>query len=222
VTFDLFGFPVTLQNGMFVLAGVYLLLGVQDRTPVPEVVGGVLAIFGSILWHELGHAFAARNFGLGPIAITLHGFGGTTRHLRADKPWKELIVTLSGPGNGLLLGVVAVIAAMYVHDGVGGAIIERLVFVNVFWSLFNLLPMFPLDGGNALLSFLRIVAPGIAYPVVIGLGLLLGVLLAAGAIALTMSGVGTALFLLMLAGTAVQSNWALWTAWSDARARGAG
>ena len=35
-------------------------------------------------------------------------------------------------------------------------LLEDLVVINLFWSLFNLLPMFPLDGGSAMLHFLRL------------------------------------------------------------------
>lgn len=219
MTFDLFGFPVTVQNGMLILAGIYLLMGVQSRQPIPDVVVGIVVIFASILWHELGHAFAARRLKLGPIDITLHGFGGYTRHAASDRPWKNLVVSLAGPANGLAVGLLALPAYLRVDSGLLGSVLWQFVFVNVFWSLFNLLPMVPLDGGNALLSGLRIVAPAIALPAVIATSAFFGSILLVLGILMTMQGASSALFLVVLAGSVLNRAWALWGAWRHSVAR---
>lgn len=220
--FRLLGFPVTVQTSVLVLAGVYLLLGLEARNPIPEVVAAVLTIFASILWHELGHAVAARSFGLGPVEITLHGFGGLTFHSRSDRAWKDLVVTLAGPGAGLALGVASLAVLLLLPlPGLAGFVITQLVFVNIFWSLFNLLPMYPLDGGNALSAVLRIFVPAIAWPVTIGLGLAGGVLLGLSALWLSARGEASALFLLFVAGMIVNANLQMRKQWIAAKAEAA-
>jgi len=103
-------------------------------------VGGLifaLLIMGSILVHELGHAVAGRHFGLRPRAILLHGFGGLCQYERAPRGLVGVFVSAAGPVAGLALGGVALLLGWKV-----------LAWVNLFWSVFNLLPMFPMDGGH--------------------------------------------------------------------------
>ncbi len=211
--FRLLGFPVTIETSAFILAGVYFLFGLQRQDPMLENVAGVLVIFGSILWHEFGHALSAKAFGLGPISITLHGFGGLTQHARAGTAWRDLLVILAGPGAGLFLGMGALIAGLLVPmDGLLGAIWNQLVFVNIFWSLFNLLPIFPMDGGQALNAVLRMTFPSWAWPVTIWLGLGGGAALAALAL------YNGSFFMVMMAGTMIQNNWSLRQRWNAAMA----
>ena len=111
--------------------------------PVFMVVGGA-----SILLHELGHATAQRSFGAKP-SITLTGFGGYT--LGPVQPrGKSLVVTLAGPGAGFLAAILGVALSQVVTSDselIDDAL-EMLIWVNVFWGVFNLLPILPLDGGH--------------------------------------------------------------------------
>ncbi len=149
------GFPVWIEpTALFVLA--LIVLPRASVGGVDGVVEGALTaaiIFGSILVHELGHALLARRYKLGPIEIVLHGFGGLARFSRAPRPKEGVWVTLAGPGAGLALGLLA-IPLLFVLDGPLRDYASLIVYVNVFWSLFNLLPMFPLDGGQVLLHAL--------------------------------------------------------------------
>jgi Zn-dependent protease len=210
VTFRLLGIPVKIESSAMWLAAIYVMFGLQARSSVAVTVGGILVTFGSILWHELGHAAAAQVFGLGPVDITLHGFGGLTRSRRADRPWKDLIVQLAGPIAGFGLGFVILAFAFVVpvNDAVG-QIIDRGLFVNLFWSAFNLLPLFPLDGGQAMSSVLRIVLPAHAWNVTTVVGLVGGGLLGVAALAMMATGGGSAIFLLVIAGNVIQNNLAL-------------
>ena len=111
--------------------------------PVFMVVGGL-----SILLHELGHATAQRSFGAQP-SITLTGFGGYT--LGPVQPrGRSLVVTLAGPAAGFLAAVVGVALSQVVASDsrVVGNALEMLIWVNVVWGVFNLLPILPLDGGH--------------------------------------------------------------------------
>jgi Zn-dependent protease len=74
------------------------------------------------------------------------------------------VTSLAGPSAGLLLGLLAAVIALVVPvpDRFAG-LLDVVATINIFWSLFNLLPMRPLDGGNMLLYALQMaVAPGTA------------------------------------------------------------
>ncbi len=153
IEFQFAGFPVKVLWMFFV---VTVLLGYQLRDPVLIAmwVGVVLV---SILIHELGHAIAYRHFGVQP-SIVLHGFGGLTFG-RSLPVRQDLAVSLAGPAAGLAIGL----PALYVYAKVPYTsvmvdnVLWMLVFVNVFWSLLNLVPMLPLDGGNATNALLTLV-----------------------------------------------------------------
>ena len=106
------------------------------------VVGGV-----SILIHEMGHATAQRSFGARP-SVTLTGFGGYTLGPVQPKG-KSLVVTLAGPAAGFLAAIVGVLLSQVVAGpALVDTAIEILIYVNVLWGIFNLLPILPLDGGH--------------------------------------------------------------------------
>jgi stage IV sporulation protein FB len=113
-----------------------------------------LCITVSILVHEFGHALVARRLGLGPDVL-LHGFGGRTAHSPAETRMDDALIVASGPAAGLLLGVLTLLVLFVLRLVAPEALaekavaesIEALLFVNLGWSVFNLLPMWPLDGG---------------------------------------------------------------------------
>jgi len=88
--------------------------------------------------------------------VLLHGFGGLTSHQRAETRQEDALIVASGPAAGLLLGVVTLIvmftlAAVAPELLEGKAVsegIQALLWVNLGWSVINLLPLWPLDGGQ--------------------------------------------------------------------------
>lgn len=108
--------------------------------------------FVSILVHELGHAVAFRLFGSWS-AITLHGFGGYAEAPDPPRsPWQRMFVALAGPAAGFALcGVVyagmLATASVALNDYARNALVF-LFIMTLFWNIFNLLPILPLDGGR--------------------------------------------------------------------------
>lgn len=116
-----------------------------------------LALFLSVLLHELSHAAAARARGLAVESITLFIFGGVA-HIRseADSPRDEFFIAVVGPVASVLIGGVSWLAAraLGVADAPLRAILDYLGMVNVMLAIFNLLPGYPLDGGRVLRAIL--------------------------------------------------------------------
>lgn len=157
-----FGFPVD-ADGTALIVLAFLVLQSAKSGPAAMAMGVVFAfgIFLSVMAHELGHAVAARFFRLGPISITLSGFGGLTRYSRAPKPWQGVLVTLAGPGAGFLLGGILLVAGwQFPNQGEGPlSLLWLLALANIFLSAFNLVPMYPLDGGAVVYHALAIFIP---------------------------------------------------------------
>jgi Zn-dependent protease len=116
----------------------------------------VAMAFVSILAHELGHAWASRAFGYRP-AVDLVALGGLTRpNANETIPWfKEVTLTLAGPGMGLLLCLVSLLGERLVPDGsTANLVLSQMAQMNGLWSIFNLLPIAPLDGGQVMQAVL--------------------------------------------------------------------
>jgi Zn-dependent protease len=151
---------------IFWLSGLFKSYLPADRDNEAYVLAVVssFAFFGSILLHELGHAFAALRNGIGISDITLWMLGGVARLNRdSDSAGTEFKVAVAGPVVTLLIAAVCVLigaaagwsafmdAAHYrtVADPSGPlVVIAWLAQVNLFVLVLNLIPAFPLDGGR--------------------------------------------------------------------------
>jgi Zn-dependent protease len=143
-TRTILGVPVTLEPWFLVAVVVFGLLG--GRTGWALLAWIVVATV-SVLAHEAGHAAAFRAFGVQP-RIVLSSLFGLTYGDRLPFA-KDITVSLAGPLTGILIGLLALTASQLLGTGNDpGLVLGDIVWANLGWSLFNLLPVVPLDGGS--------------------------------------------------------------------------
>ncbi|MFV0295692.1 MAG: site-2 protease family protein, partial [Hyphomicrobiaceae bacterium] len=141
---------------------------------------GIVVIIGilvSILLHEVGHMLAARLFKVGLVGIEIGGLGGIT-HFSTSLPRSviaRVIIFLAGPAMNFLLWKIfdgLVIQAIHLGKPALLSAVAVLASINFYLMIFNLLPSFPLDGGQTLDTLLGpIIGPTWATRVVAALGL---------------------------------------------------
>ncbi|WP_435007096.1 site-2 protease family protein [Tundrisphaera lichenicola] len=159
------GIPIYV-HWTFLILIAYLIYGHwssgHDLATTAEGVGFVLSIFGCVVLHELGHAMAARRYGVPTADITLLPIGGVARLQRIpEHPAEELVVAIAGPlVNVAIVGLLLMIGVRYPESSgdseflVKQHFLPKLLVVNTFLVLFNLLPAFPMDGGRVLRALL--------------------------------------------------------------------
>jgi Zn-dependent protease len=186
---------------------VAALLGYKSND-LGDVLVWIVALFVAILFHELGHAVVTRTFGFRPW-IVLYGMGGLTcwdptyrAGGRRMTTARHILISLAGPLAGFLLAAAvagAIILAghgdqlrllidrrigihLFVLD-IGHARLQMLIndafMICVFWGLINLLPIFPLDGGQIARDVFLAASPYRGYRQSLMLSFATAVLLAA-------------------------------------------
>jgi Zn-dependent protease len=201
-----FGIPLYVHS-TFLLLPAWIIVATwgQGFFVTAFALSVVLATFFCVMLHELGHAFAGRAFGVATIDITMYPIGGLARLERMPElPAEEAVIALAGPAVNLVIGlllaplaIAAAFAGLTPGLGHGGSpsleagplsvaawFVCYLMFTNTGLLLFNLLPIFPMDGGRVFRALLaaplgRRVATEIAavvgFMLAIGVGLFYGV-----------------------------------------------
>ncbi|WP_075217255.1 site-2 protease family protein [Mongoliimonas terrestris] len=130
-------------------------------------IDGVLfmvAVFACVTLHELGHAVAAKRYGIETPDITLLPIGGLARLARMpEKPGEEMVIAIAGPLVNVVIAIMLMLVGARLDPGALATVeqaeasfIDRLAAVNVFLVLFNLIPAFPMDGGRVLRALLAL------------------------------------------------------------------
>ena len=175
LNFRLFGFPIQVTPWFWLST---LLLGLpwaqqaQDWLPLATWVG---VVFISLLFHELGHAFAGRALGHRPF-IVLTFMGGAAYSTR-EFGWRQVFVTAAGPAASFSLFLLChfLWSNGYLPNSVT---IQQLWIANLFWTIFNLLPIYPLDGGQMLQGATQALVPRSSIVLTHTIGALGGALVA--------------------------------------------
>jgi Zn-dependent protease len=154
--FRIAGFKVTVDPSLPLVVLLIGLLLTQRYIPNQSYLYGALAsgfLTLSILFHELGHAIVAQRLHLTIERIHLFLFGGMAElKNRPRTAGQEALVALAGPFASFLLGLSALGVSMLLPPawGIANLMVTFLAQMNLLLALFNLIPIYPLDGGRAL------------------------------------------------------------------------
>jgi stage IV sporulation protein FB len=183
LNWQMFGTSIRVHPMFWVFSAV---LGWQwQRLGIEYLLIWIACVFVSILVHEFGHVFAGRIFGR-ESAIVLYTFGGLAIGANnLPRRWQRILVCLAGPAAGLaLFGLVFMIALFRpeIQSRLVWFALGRLAWINLAWSVLNLIPIWPLDGGQVSREALSGIFPGNGLRLSLGISFLLAALLAIHAI----------------------------------------
>jgi Zn-dependent protease len=192
----------------FLILCAFFVLNELNQHDTQAAVLTVPVLFVSLIVHELAHAGMIGLFGYGPSRIVLAGMGGVTINERRAKAWQELLISVAGP-----LSSFAIAGAAWL-SGRHNTFLQLLFFWNLVWGVFNLLPIPPLDGGNAMRQFVRLfLNEASAFHVATWIGIVVGILCAIFAF------MGRQIFIAILMGYFVVMNFRQWMVVREMQAR---
>jgi Zn-dependent protease len=159
------GIPVDIHATFLLLLGwlaVAPLIGGESLATALRGVALIVAVFATVVLHELAHATVARRFGVGTRRILLLPIGGiASLEGMPKRPREELLVAIAGPlvniAIALALALMLAIAETMGPAGVRVAtspFLTSFLWINVSIAALNLLPAFPMDGGRVLRALL--------------------------------------------------------------------
>ncbi len=175
IRFRLFGVSVNIHPSLWFTLAVVGLMTISGVSLLPGVVLFTVAGFLCLFVHEMGHALFSRALGGGQPEIFMAWLGGDCCNSRAVLTrWRGVAMTAAGPAASLLLALLSILLlSLYVRgfdSGIcltlnfligripseyaalfptyGLSFFKYLIQISVWWSLLNLLPIFPLDGGQ--------------------------------------------------------------------------
>lgn len=159
------GIPIRIHATFFlVLVWVGMSAAASSRN-VPRAIVLVLALFGCVLLHELGHAVMALRFGVRTREVVLYPIGGVARLESIPGGWAELLIAIAGPLVNVVIaaGCAALLLAFDVPHALprvwtwqNTGMVQSLLAVNVGLAIFNMIPAFPMDGGRVLRAVLAL------------------------------------------------------------------
>lgn len=191
----MFGTPVRVHPMFWIMSVILGFNGTMGRGGggVPALLEWVVCVFVSILLHEFGHILMGRLFGSSGY-IVLYSFGGlAVGSNQLGRRWQRILVSFAGPlAQFLLLGVVVALL-FFLDPSVHPAWkphVERvmgfLVWINLFWALVNLLPIWPLDGGQIARELCQAIMPERGTAFSLGISMVLSGFLAVHLLMATM------------------------------------
>ena len=163
--FRVFGIQVYLHWLWFFAAAILVETLINEfRLSGPEALLVVFSLFGIVLIHEFGHALACRSVGGEARTIVLWPLGGVAFVKPPPRPGAVLWSIVAGPLVNVVLvpvtiGAWIVLDILTVHLESGPLVsaftlIQMITVMNLMLLAFNMLPIYPLDGGQILQALL--------------------------------------------------------------------
>lgn len=141
---SVFGIPIRLHISLVIVVALFPIF---FNIGLLETLILAVGIFGSVALHELGHSLVARAKGSYIHEIVLYPFGGAAKIANIPKrPVDEILVALAGPAVSLVLAILCYQVKW----------LEFVGYLNGMLFFFNILPVFPMDGGRVLRAALSI------------------------------------------------------------------
>jgi Zn-dependent protease len=152
------GTSIDVDFSFFILVGLFALINYNEALGIEYALIWIPIVFVSVLVHELAHAGMIGLLGFGASQVILGGMGGVTINARRAKAWQDLLISLAGPFSsfGLML-LCMLLQSLEVArtDRMLQVLLPSMVWANLAWGIFNLIPVPPLDGGHATRDFFR-------------------------------------------------------------------
>ncbi|MBK9168731.1 MAG: site-2 protease family protein [Bryobacterales bacterium] len=155
----LFGVPIRLHFTFVLLLVFLLFIGIGGKQSAAMTAVYILALFGSVLLHELGHAIVAKRYGIRTVEIVMFPIGGLARLDRRPKAPEELWIALAGPAVNLAIAATLGLWLVYgqglaplasLNEPTDSNLAQRIATGNLLLAVFNMLPAYPMDGGRVL------------------------------------------------------------------------
>ncbi len=138
------------------------------QNPTSDTLIWLGMLYGIVLAHEYGHCFGARAVGGDAHTIMLWPLGGIAYPWAPMRPWNQFVTVMAGPLVNVIFCVGAALSLFLAGPssfygylafgflpivgtempGYGFALLEQFYFLNLILFVFNMLPVFPLDGGQ--------------------------------------------------------------------------
>lgn len=162
--FRVFGIRLAVHVSFLLLLAYYAWQGWQEHGARGMFwsTGFIVLFFTCVILHEFGHALTARRYGVRVPRILLLPIGGMAEFDRIPRrPRAEMLITIAGPlVNFALVAALApfvwreLLGQVTFRDYSVTAIATNLVWANLIMGVFNLLPVFPMDGGRIVRALL--------------------------------------------------------------------
>jgi Zn-dependent protease len=149
---------IDVDFSFLIIVGLFVVLNYNPAAGIHYALLWIPIVFISVLFHELAHAGMIAALGFGSSQIVLGGMGGVTMNQRRARPWQDFLISVAGPVSSFLMAVLATLAmqtALGRNDKMLMVLLPWLALANLWWGLFNLIPVPPLDGGHATREFFR-------------------------------------------------------------------
>ncbi len=158
----IWGIPLRVHWSFLVLLALLLASYGRDRiADLLVALAWFVAVFASVVVHELAHSVVARRRNLAVRDIILLPIGGVSEILRLRRGSRdELYVSLAGPLASLALAALLLAASLAAGQApwpptlATRSLLVRILWANVLLGAFNLLPALPFDGGHVVRALL--------------------------------------------------------------------